>query len=935
MSNTQGNPGFFPSNTVGRSGLAADQVGSVGAGVLQTIEEGGGALTNEAFYYTKDVGYFQLPSVQRSHGDDRRTLNVRNFGQRGTVTLNKKDFLFGPTLFRFKLPIGPYRWAGCEYTIKNFVGDNVSPHSELNVEDEIYFTEVPGCDTLLPASFQSGGLAFAFPSNIEVDLGGAGKITFDRYSNWAAIMASTPFRANRKDLMRMAGGGLDLNDPCDVKNAPVVWGYVDGYNAAGNQQTSGFSVSSVGEAVDIQPKTTSIKRWVPVEWDVFLPIKTPETNFYFSLARRKPLDLTCLSGDYQFTFTWANFYEYTDTGVGYPNAPCYLPQSVTRDNRALLPNNGGSPDWNFTGGPQWIPPFVDSMSYPHVPARSFICQSVGTKHKGILPKDYSSLLLAIGAPMCTIVKRNPRVWTNHYRVAAGRKMGEMDQCGDSFKFVSSTGTTVGQEYGGRPRYPQFRRVAQDGKLYQSNQNAADVINSISQIRYPDGFSFVEFVNSSLKLTNVSLGAYNSLRVSKNAALYYPFQYFYSQIYRVNDNPYFDISVWDTTNVDLKAASNARMLTEQNKMTVMIQMPANPVTSMLVSIFREKDRKYLGKNAMNSYSPVLFWNALNPERMNLWDGGNLLFSYDNAIDAEMYSMIDRPDALKVPFKGGLCKVSPKGVRPSDAFSDVGASWTPTRASNNSTWLGTEVEAQKFGRLPWTISVDETTTKTNLLLDGFSTLGYTGSNTPANTRCSYPADDIVSAGICDPFGKLHQPCHLVEEYEATIMEFPFVMNEPLVHEDIVQSTPSFAKTQLKMDFWINPKLKPDNGFDDQYDFTYGLTRGLPSGIGPVTLSEPYNALQYPGTVSHPVPDCLRVGVNADHPELLLRSEISAGSIASSMTTPVVAGSYSNGYSFKNNVSSWNINNGALFVHITYCQNQVWTQSPLRTSILSARG
>jgi hypothetical protein len=175
-----------------------------------------------------------------------------------------------------------------------------------------------------------------------------------------------------------------------------------------------------------------------------------------------------------------------------------------------------------------------------------------------------------------------------------------------------------------------------------------------------------------------------------------------------------------------------------------------------------------------------------------------------------------------------------------------------------------------------------------------------------------------------------------YESLLLEFPFVMREPITHENEVQSTPSFAKTQLKFEFWISPKLKPDNNMDDQYDSTYGLTRGAASGMPQNTaLDQTWDdGYTYPGAVSHPVPDCVRIGVNPEHPDLTLRGAIASGSVSSGVSAKAAAYAYANGYSF-GSASSWNINNGALMLHVTFCQNQVWTLSPLHTSILSARG
>jgi hypothetical protein len=977
MSNVFGEINNTPSNRTGQSGVGADFIGRVGSGVLQTIEEGEGAIDTAPFYYTKDTAYFQAPSTQRSHGDDRRNIAIRGFGARGQVTLTRRHYFNGPSYVRLKLPIN-YAWAGCEYVARSTLTDgrirmsaavgvlsnpittvdvttNGPPITEVTatlhdplkttfpVIDSYFnhsmnrFVEVPGSDTMLPTSFQSQGLAFAAVSQIELDLGGAGKITFDRYANFAAIMASTPFTAVRKDLMRFSGGGLNLWDEREAKEAPVEWGWVQGYNAAGNQDSLVVDESGTNHAVTQVP----IKRFVPIGWDIILPVKTPDTNFFYGLKKRKPLDSSCLAGDLMFTFTWSNFYEWSDTGLGYPNAPVYLPQTLV--SQGNLATDGSLYRGALTAAvnnktfseEQFILPFVPELAatnggtlYSGVSiAAPFLGVEYNDVYSTVEVKDVTSTYPF----MNNVMKRNPRIWTNHYRVASGRKMNIYDTLGDRVRYRTGPhGFTISSTYSGRPRYPQAVQLINSSSTDQilSLQGAADDINNPALIQYPQGWSYAEYVNSYLKLTNPSLGAYDKLRINPSAAIFYPFQYFFTQIYRIDDHPFANILNWNTTTVDVGTTASNRLLTDQNKIQQMIQMPANPCTSMIVGIYREKDRKFLGKNTMNSYSPVLFWNALNPLRATLWDGGNILFNYDSTTDFESYSLVDRPDPLKIPFKGGCVKVSPKGYYVSDSVGLTGGCWDSTCSA-----VQTDMNPPySTGRPIWIGSSGG-----NIAAAPPINLGYKGSGIPVGGAVnSFAADDIISACSLDPLAKRRQPCHLTEEYEATLLEFPFTMNNPICDERFVQSTPSFAKTQLKLEFWISPKLKPDNGLDDHYDRTYGLTRGAASGMPRVGTITPGIGYTYPGACSHPVPDCLRVGSNPEDPDLMRRFDMGNTDPGSGMSTSsnCEAFKYCDGYSFKQ-ASSWNINNGSLLVHITFCQNQVWTISPLRTSVLSARG
>ena len=65
--------------------------------------------------------------------------------------------------------------------------------------------------------------------------------------------------------------------------------------------------------------------WAPVEWQMTVPIKTPETNFWNSLLSRKPIDTSCFASDLQYIITLGSFFEIADTGVGLAHCPYYIP----------------------------------------------------------------------------------------------------------------------------------------------------------------------------------------------------------------------------------------------------------------------------------------------------------------------------------------------------------------------------------------------------------------------------------------------------------------------------------------------------------------------------------------------------------------------------------------------------------------------------------
>jgi hypothetical protein len=1008
MSSTLGQPGFVASNRTGQSGVSQSNIGSLGSGILQTIEEGVGAQMGDVFYYDKSVVAYQLPSVQRSHGDDYKSINITTFGSRGTVTLPRKFFNFGPSALRFRLPIN-YAWSGCEYTTNFYEGQ--APVTTLQIAENAaggltvangatyniarytasahqlnknqFMFESPGCPTMLPTSFQSGGMAFAFPQQIELNMGGAGTIQFDRYANWVAIMASCPTIELRKTLMRMAGGGLCLDNEQEAKTAPVRWGLISYTNASGysNSKSVFRNTGAAGAITTVTSNPTADdvdrKKLVPIEWDVLLPIKTPETNFMYSLERRKPLDTSCFASDLQITFTWSNFNEYTDTGKGYPNAPVYASQRVEGvddgDSQVLdvLVGDIGKQGHRtpFTGRAPLGYNTINTSDANFVP----FYEEIGAPTKVCLNFD---VIPAIGAAafagsymfMQSPLVVNPKVWTNHYRVASGAPLKSEIHYNTndvSYKWRANDGTVIAGQTTpvGRCRLPQFiHPVADTDRIYTSLQRCADDVNSF--VSYPTGFSSVEYINSSLKLTNPALGAYNALRVAKEAVLYYPFQHFYSQIYRIKTNPYSSMNTITSANLKTFSSQLSDLYSESNKMTQLIQMPANPCTALFVAIFREKDRIALTQGKLNSYSPVLFWNALNPLRMVLKDAGNTLFDYRNNIDFEYYSLMDRPDALKIPFRGGHVQVPAKNIYGNRYSAESSSNQTVGRFTTKDA-TATYTTVDPYGAVHAAAASRPELAKPLWYkeiggLAGGGALptfgkGFRGMNNwisggkgdhPSDSVNAFPADDLVSVigltnGLRNGTGEA-PPCHTTEWYEASIIEFPLVMAEPITSEKIVQQTPSFAKTQLQLDFWIDPKLKADNGMDDMYDQTYGLTRACPQGVLGIkneqVLGEECLAMGYPSPVSHPVPDCLHEGrTDPASTELSFRDLIQSAPARTGVSAVIDTNGYSkyaDGFDFTK-VSSWNVNNGDLMLHITFCQNQVWTISPLRTSLLSARG
>lgn len=982
MAQTLGMPSATPSNATGRSGISADQVGHIGQGILGTIEEGVGGPSSRSLYYGTGAAFYQAPSMQRSYGDDIRSFNVKTFGSRGMVNLARRWFSQRSEIY-MTYPI-KYAWAGPEYTIRmqpkstlantlRTFPNNLVATTGITTATEAasgfygsllgeVATEVRGGPNILPTYFWSGGVGFAMMSMIELNMGGGGNIIFDRYTNFAMLMASCPTISMRQDLMRMAGGGLYYDHQTDYRTLPVKFGWVPALTDEGtaiNRDLANAATSENGENLNML--------WAPVEWQITVPLKTPETNFWNALLSRKPIDTSCFASDLQYIITLGNFFEFSDTGVGLSNCPYYIPplgiavapSAVAFDViqstplwHPCQPNNAlpsafagavytnktcdrwlvhtapsgavtglidgtsiglyvgasGSPaggpvhcwpvpamlpeGWFYTGfSPQYdFPMYTNALAASNPPFISNTWNATIESAPNTIAYTISKF-----APRNRIAA-NPYIWGNHYRVSGGFMYGGY----------------------GKPR-PRMA-VAGSGNPEADSRYKLDVMSVNSgapvPISYPQSLLQMEVRNHSLKLTNPALSAQQALKVDPNGSVYYPFQYGFSQTYRVApaSNP------WDAQNFhrwnSAMALLSATSATGQtpfsvfndvtgvgNKITQNIIMPANPCTSMIVGIYREKDRKFLGMNTQGSYSPVLFWNALNPAKCTLYDGGNILFDYQSSCAFENYSIMDRPDVFRIPFRGGLCQLDPKNVygSPYDKFSGVSC---------------------REGAFP----------------NGLNVLG----GVPRRYQQGYFGQSSD--------GSRFNPLHCTEWYNCHLLEFPFCVHEPLAREGTVQSTPSFAKTILRLEFYIDCLLKPHRGLDDMYDQTtmvppywftgeydYVHSGGKSYGTGVASTSNvlPYGPLSFSNTtvatanVALSVPCChiedsvLHFNAYADAREQIVQS---------TRANTKVTNSY---FTISPSASSWNINDGGLMIAVHFLQNQVWSISPLRTSILSSRG
>ena len=908
MSNTLGMPSLTPSNATGHSGISQSQLGVLGTGVLNTIEEGVGGTSVKPFYYGTGSAFYQIPSVQRSHGDDVKSFNVKTFGSRGSINVPRKWMNYGPTQLFFTYPIN-YAWAGPEYycrILPKTIGFNALQGGGGLAAANTFTNDLPMLNTaktahligdlacevrsgpnILPTYFWSGGVGFAFPQMTELNMGGGGNLVFDRYSNFALIMASTPTISMREHLMRMAGGGLYYDHETDFDTLPVKFGYVP------NLTDEGVAINrDVGDAAAAENFDSTSMCWAPIEWQIQVPIKTPETNFWNSLLGRRPLDTSCLASDLQYIVTFANFFEFSDTGTGLANNPYYLPL----DHANKLPADIATE--YAADPPAWSPDYA--LSVGHVsdkrlldntdtyiryatggnsavtqwPAPSAIATQmpVGYFYTSIPTDNGTGASPAVQFP--NRIGSNPRIWNNHYRVCNG---------------------SIYAGYGkGRPKFPVPGGVRSTVPNYM--KDVTTVANARpATISYAPGFSRAEWRNHSLKFTNPALSARMPLQMKPELGAYYPFTYAFAQTYRVapTSNPFDAASFhrWCSNqaidNPGTPTGQNIKSvlfdtLSINNRITQNIQMPANPVTTMIIGIYREKDRKYLGANTAGTYSPALFWNGLQPLRATLYDGGNILFDYAGPTAHHFYSMYDRPDVLKIPFRGGLCQQDPNNILPSpfDIAAGVGGSYPDGTGHVNS------------GLSRW----------------------------------------VRQQGGVNQHGHRFQPLHCTEWYNCTLLEFPFVMHEPLSREGSVQSTPSFAKTILRFEFYLDALLKPSRGLDDMYDLTtvppttwVGITAtGATPHFAAAAAGNTVNiALSVPS--AYVLDDVQNFNAYSDNREANIYYANAGARSAGVNPNPTISP----------NARSWNVNDGGLLIHVTFGQNQIWIINPNRTTILSARG
>lgn len=959
MSETLGQPSLVPSNATGNSGINGRIIGGSASGVLNTIEEGPGAADVSSFYYPASSAFFTTPSLQRSVADDRRTFNVKSFGGRGTVNLPRKHFHNGFCLFRFTMP-QDYAYSGPEFhAVKTYAPSGPSrifpPNFHLGVDisglrwgdssagaihkrdDVLYYdstfnfirylqedliVEYPSCLPLLPTYFMSGGAGFAFCASFEMNMGGAGNLIYDRYANFAGIMASCPTKEMRRQLMKMAGGGIVIDPDTDeaqpYKTSPVhVISQTDGHTLSGGYSAYGNRVN------------------LPTLHEMLVPLKTPDTNFWQSLHARKPFDSSLTPNDLQITITFGNFYEICDTGTGLANNPFY--RTATTDNTAMDGDIGlgeylAGANVNALYEPDItrLNPFIFGFMPPSVPDAAnrllFVdlenwtdlatlygrasyegspafYNTIHYKGYNIADVGATAIRIRFNYPMVKRLASNPRVWANHYRVCDGDVYGHTDATHNNHWYLREPARGKG-----RLLYPRpgggitWDSLSATGK--DLTQIAPVPIPSTSTtINYPTQFTEAEYINMSLKLTNPSLSAMNALRQTGNqGSVVYPFQYMFGQQYRVTNDKFKDILRWNYTTVQNRYLQD--LYDPGNAFSMLVQMPANPVTSMIVGIYREKDRMFIPKNKQGSYSPVLFWQSLTPLQIRLWDGGNILFDYRNRTFPDMYSYVDRPDVFRIPFRGGCCQLLPENI------------------INNS---------------QWTVNPSDVLTKINLPSQLYTDVtNYPGSRRPGNQSQSFRNSGFRYQGI-----------HSTEEYESCLIEFPFALYEPFSREGMVQSVPTFAKTQLRLEFWLDPLLKPQRGLDDHYSYTTKLPQkwfDAASATERVTttanVGTEWALRDQRGNCSLMVPDVHHLCP----PTQLEMYSIAREPKTPAGTTPTVnlyaPGAVTNPLSVNPSTmseqgSSWNINNSDFLISVVFTQNQVWSLSPKRSVILSGRG
>lgn len=726
---TQGAPTVIPTNTMGAGSIQGDQLGDQLPGVLSSLQESPEAGKYTTLYYLESVGRFAQPSFQRAMGFANLPLPIQKFGDSGSVSINSDIFWRGPALLTCRFNI-PYSYYGPNvYTPQRTPYSSGTASSSYSYEDYSYdgthewMLQYASAVNVRPRMFYSWGAGYANLREVRMNMGGAMSYVLDHYSNFVALMASCPSLIQRAALMRAAGHGTLIPDKMGeqllgLTHDTAEIGMVQNYTADGGSTSTTNSYASVaafGGGVNPQTGPSAVPGPIIEHW--VIAIKTPHTNYHSMQQYRRPIDTRLFSTDFIFDFFCApSLDQFVDSGIGYQPLLGVKPTSATEQvpagcNGYLIPQAANWKLWKTRDG------LFPSMLYRQLNIPNYTTVDAGSD------VTYTSMVGLVNADI-TATSGGP-------------------------------GGSTAQDYRSA-QYTSWKRIA-DSIGYAAAYGPLPATNGPSNYFQPSNEStfpvpLYNTVVSSSRMANPQLGAKQILETRPDLCVYYPFQHFTSQVYRVNQittstgvNPYNPNGSYSSSTpyvnttvggqgYGLLSEANMKNFTAspysfQNPLNVAISIPNNPLCALYFMVMREKDRMALGYSTPNQYSPVLYWNSLELQAFNLTYSSQILQKYADLDEYFLAQLHERVEPLVIPYRGGLVR---RSDLPLERPDDIG-----------------------------------------------NAVGFPG-------------------------------CW----YNSYLYELPMVDQLPIRNEAFFQQTPGFRGEQLNLNFWIKPSLKPYSAQD--YDF-----------------------------------------------------------------------------------------------------------------------
>jgi len=783
---TQGAPTVIPTNTMGIGAIQGDQLGDQLPGVLSSLQEAPDAGQYTALYYLETVGKFHQPSFQRAIGFANYPVPVQKFGDSAPVSVNSDLYWRGPALLSCRFNI-PYAYYGPNvFTPTRATFSSGTSSSSYNYDDLSYdgthdwMLQYASGVNVRPRMFYSWGAGYANLRDIRMNMGGAMSYVLDHYSNFVAIMASCPSLCQRAALMRAAGHGTMIPDRhgeqiLGLTHDTAEIGMIQNYTAdGGSTSTTSSYASNAAYGGSATPQTGPSAVPGPLIEHWLVAIKTPHTNFYSSKEQyRRPIDTRLFSTDFIFDFFFAPSLDlFVDSGVGYQPVLGSKPTSVSEQVPAacagyIIPQAANWKLWKTRDG------LFPSMLYRQLNIPNFSVVNGGSD------TTYNYMFGLLNADITSV--------------------------------AGGAGGSTAQDYR-KAQYTSWKRIS-DSAGYVQAYGPSPLTSGPSQYFQPANEStfpvpMYNTVVAASRMANPALGAKQVLETRPDLAVYYPFQHFTSQIYRINQiststgvNPYDPNGSYNASTpyvnttvggqgYGLLNEANLKNFTAspysyQNPFNVAISIPNNPCCAIYFMVMREKDRMSLGYSTPNQYSPVLYWNALELQAFNLTYSSQIIQKYNDLDEYFLTQLHERVEPLVVPFRGGL-------VRRSDLPLD----------------------------------------RPDEILNG---VGFPG-------------------------------CW----YNSYIYELPLVDQLPIRNEAFFQQTPAFRGEQLNLNMWIKPTLKPYSPLDYDFRSVIGFDNSLvsftPNTLAWYTYAERL-AAWCPGIPQCAVSDNVGVNWNLNNDNLLV--------------------------------------------------------------------